>query len=83
MTSRMKDSLLEFTVGWRGDKRILVETEFCRGLEFEVSPDGKGVLNECWTLGLEPENIDDHYVEAARREAEEFLCRQHGERLRK
>src|SRR6266436_6407094 len=69
MTSRMECSVPEFAACWSSDRRILVETEPCSGLEFEVSSDGNGISNEYWIVGLVPENISNRYVEAARREA--------------
>jgi hypothetical protein len=79
MTSRMECSIPEFATLWSSDRRILVETEPCSGLEFEVSFDGNRISREYWIVGLVPENVSNHYVEAARREAENFLRQQHGE----
>ncbi len=78
MTSRRECSIPEFAAGWSGDRRILVETEACTGLEFEVSSDGKRILSKHWIVGLVPENVSHHCVEAGRREAENFLRQQHG-----
>jgi hypothetical protein len=78
MASEMERSIPEFSIGWSGDRRILVESSPGYGLEFTVSSDGKGILAGYLSLGLPLEDIDDHYVEAGRREAENFLRRQHG-----
>src|SRR5712671_8219674 len=78
MTSRMECSVPEFAACWSSDRRILVETEPCSGLEFEVSSDGNGILSKYWIVGLVPENVS-HDCVAARREAENFLRQQHGE----
>ena len=78
MASPMECSIPEFAACWSGDRRVLVETEPCTGLEFEVSSDGNRILSKYWIVGLVPENVSDHCVEAARRETENFLCQRHG-----
>ncbi len=78
MASTIECSIPDLTVCWSSDRRILVETEPCTGLEFEVSSDGNRILSKYWIVGLVPENVSHHCVEAARREAENFLRQQHG-----
>jgi hypothetical protein len=66
----------EFDIGWSGNRRILVEIEPSRGVEFGLSSDGKHISSEYWILG---ENISNRDVEVMRLAAEDFRRRQHGE----
>jgi len=72
------ESSPEFTVGWSSGRRILAESSPGQGLEFEVLSDGERISSQYWIVGLVPENVSNRYVEAARREVEGFLGRQHG-----
>lgn len=73
----MEYNVDELSVCWSSGRRILVEAAPYLGLEFEISPSGKPVL-DCY-VGVTPEDVSGRDAETMRQAAKAFLRQQYGQ----